>query len=474
MSEEEQLDAIEEEAKMRLENILMHLRKCTNHPYLFDGAESGPPYTTDKHLVYNSGKMTLLDKLLPKLREQGSRVLIFSQMKRMLDILEDYCDWRGYKHCRLDGDTAHDDRSRMIDEYNAAHSDKFIFMLSTRAGGLGINLATADVVIIYDSDWNPQVDLQAMDRAHRIGQTKQVRVFRFVTENTVDEKIVECAEMKLRLDKLVIQQGRLIDNKVQLGKDEMMKIIRFGADHVLESKESELNDLEDIDAILLKGELRTMEENKKFESLGESSLRGFTLDVEQPQSLFMFEGEDYREKQNLSKDTKWIQPPKRESRMTACSAITEIFNKTVEAGETSEPIVDIRDFQFYPKGLYMLLEQESLSEEEIAEKKSMLAEGFAWSENDFNQFIKANEKFGRKDIENITKEVAGKSFEEVKKYSEVFWKRCKELQDFDKIQKQIRRGEAELKRRKTGKTIVKRKKDDNWVPDNASMKKIRT
>lgn len=186
--------------------------------------------------IYNSGKMVILDKLLPKLQQQGSRVLVFSQMTRMIDILEDYCFWRGYnvctriynnlvfylyilfiiitscisQYCRLDGNTPHEDRQRQINEYNEEDSKKFIFMLSTRAGGLGINLATADVVIIYDSDWNPQMDLQAMDRAHRIGQKKQVRVFRLITENTVEEKIVERAEIKLRLDKLVIQQGVLL------------------------------------------------------------------------------------------------------------------------------------------------------------------------------------------------------------------------------------------------------------------------
>ena len=164
--------------KMRLQNILMQLRKCVNHPYLFDGAEPGPPYTTDEHIVQNSGKMVVLDKLLPRLQKQGSRVLIFTQMTRILDILEDYCWFRGHKYCRIDGQTPHEDRDRQIQEYNAEGSEKFIFMLSTRAGGLGINLYTADIVLIYDSDWNPQMDLQAMDRAHRIGQKKQVRVFR--------------------------------------------------------------------------------------------------------------------------------------------------------------------------------------------------------------------------------------------------------------------------------------------------------
>jgi SWI/SNF-related matrix-associated actin-dependent regulator of chromatin subfamily A member 5 len=123
-------------------------------------------------------------------------------------------------------------------------------MLSTRAGGLGINLATADVVILFDSDWNPQVDLQAMDRAHRIGQKKQVRVFRFVTEHTVEERVIERADMKLKLDRLVIQQGRLIDQKgMQLNKDEILSMIRHGADKIFASKDSDITDA-DIDAIL--------------------------------------------------------------------------------------------------------------------------------------------------------------------------------------------------------------------------------
>lgn len=165
-------------SKMSLQNLLMHLRKCTNHPYLMHGAEPGPPYTTDQHLVNNCGKMIFLDKLLSRLKEQGSKVLLFTQMVRMLDIFDDYCSWKKYKFCRLDGQTEHETRIQQIHAFNNPKSDIFIFMLSTRAGGLGINLASADVVILYDSDWNPQADLQAMDRAHRIGQKKEVRVYR--------------------------------------------------------------------------------------------------------------------------------------------------------------------------------------------------------------------------------------------------------------------------------------------------------
>lgn len=148
--------------KVRLLNILMQLRKVCNHPYLFEGAEPGPPYTDGPHLWENSGKMSLLHKLLPKLKAQGSRVLIFSQMTRILDILEDYFRLLGFQYCRIDGNTDGDSRDAQMDVFNAPNSEKFAFLLSTRAGGLGINLATADIVILFDSDWNPQVDLQAM------------------------------------------------------------------------------------------------------------------------------------------------------------------------------------------------------------------------------------------------------------------------------------------------------------------------
>lgn len=169
---EKDIDAVngangKRESKTRLLNIVMQLRKCCNHPYLFEGAEPGPPYTTDEHLVYNSGKMAVLDKLLARVKQQGSRVLIFSQMSRQLDILEDYCVFRQYQYCRIDGGTAHEDRISAIDEYNKPDSEKFVFLLTTRAGGLGINLTSADIVVLYDSDWNPQADLQAMDRAQR-------------------------------------------------------------------------------------------------------------------------------------------------------------------------------------------------------------------------------------------------------------------------------------------------------------------
>lgn len=224
----------------RLQNIMMQLRKCANHPYLFSGAEPGPPFTTDAHLLENCGKLAELDRMLMQFKTEGHRVLLFSQMVRMIDILEDYCVWRKFKFCRLDGQTGTmEERQAGIDEFNAEGSDVFIYLISTRAGGQGINLATADTVIMYDSDWNPQMDLQAIDRAHRIGQTKPVNVYRMLTRNTIEEKIVERAEKKLKLDNAVIHKGRnLLSDEVRLGKSDLQSMIEHGAEEMIRAAEA--------------------------------------------------------------------------------------------------------------------------------------------------------------------------------------------------------------------------------------------
>ncbi|KAE8988474.1 SWI/SNF-related matrix-associated actin-dependent regulator of chromatin subfamily A member 5 [Phytophthora fragariae] len=294
------LNAIGGSDRVRLLNILMQLRKVCNHPYLFEGAEPGPPYQEGPHLWENCGKMTLLHKLLSKLQAQGSRVLIFCQMTSMMDILEDYMRYFNHDYCRLDGSTKGEDRDNMMEEFNAPGSSKFCFLLSTRAGGLGINLATADIVILFDSDWNPQVDLQAMDRAHRIGQTKTVRVFRFITDGTVEEKIVERAERKLYLDAAIIQQGRLAQQNRKLSKDELMTMVRFGADEIFNARGSMITD-DDIDAILARGEERTETMKGKIAADMQHNLANFSLSGDNGNasvsSLYEFEGEVF------SKDT---------------------------------------------------------------------------------------------------------------------------------------------------------------------------
>lgn len=199
----------------------MQLRKVCNHPYLFQGIEPEDAPELGDHIIKVSGKMQVLDKLLKKAKTDNSQTLIFSGFTSMLDILEDYCRYREYNYCRLDGNTELDDRQSQIDDFTSKGTDKFIFLISTRAGGLGLNLMTANTVVLFDSDWNPQMDLQAMDRAHRIGQTKQVRVYRLITKNTMEEKMVEKQTMKLKLDSLIIQKGRMAPKNTALGKEDL-------------------------------------------------------------------------------------------------------------------------------------------------------------------------------------------------------------------------------------------------------------
>ncbi|EUD65507.1 adenosinetriphosphatase [Plasmodium inui San Antonio 1] len=253
-------------SKNQMLNILMQLRKCCNHPYLFDGIEE-PPYIEGNHLIETSGKMSLLDKLLPRLKKENSRVLLFSQMTRVLDIIDDYCRWKNYEYLRIDGSTVGDERQIRINQFNEPNSKYFIFLLSTRAGGIGINLTTADIVILFDSDYNPQMDIQAMDRAHRIGQKKKVIVYRFVTQNSVEEKIVERAAKKLKLDSLIIQKGKLNLNNKENNKQELHDILNFGAPEVYKTQDiSSISD-EDIDIILADAEKRTIEIENKLKNL---------------------------------------------------------------------------------------------------------------------------------------------------------------------------------------------------------------
>ncbi|CDW98397.1 hypothetical protein [Sporisorium scitamineum] len=185
-----------------LQNAIMQLRKICNHPYVFEQVELAinPTKENGPDLFRVAGKFELLDRLLPKLFATKHRVLIFFQMTAIMDITEDFLRYRGFKYLRLDGSTKPDDRSQLLKLFNAPGSEYFVFILSTRAGGLGLNLQSADTVIIYDSDWNPHQDLQAQDRAHRIGQKMEVRILRLVTEKSVEETILARAQDKLEIE----------------------------------------------------------------------------------------------------------------------------------------------------------------------------------------------------------------------------------------------------------------------------------
>ncbi|KAI8973716.1 SNF2 family N-terminal domain-containing protein [Mycotypha africana] len=208
---EDMTKAVRQVNGLHLQNLVMQLRKVCNHPFLFDwpiDPTTKAPVISEE-LAAQSGKVLLLDRLLTGLFDRGHKVLVFSQMTKMLDILEDWAvTLKGWPVCRLDGSVSQEDRRAQIEEFSDPKSKINLFLLSTRAGGLGINLTAADTVIIFDSDWNPQMDLQAQDRVHRIGQKKPVLIYRLVAAKTVEAKILEKATAKRRLEKLVISKGK--------------------------------------------------------------------------------------------------------------------------------------------------------------------------------------------------------------------------------------------------------------------------
>lgn len=519
---EKDIDAVngaggKKESKTRLLNIVMQLRKCCNHPYLFEGAEPGPPYTTDEHLVYNAGKMLVLDKLLKRMQAQGSRVLIFSQMSRLLDILEDYCVFREYKYCRIDGSTAHEDRIAAIDDYNKPDSEKFVFLLTTRAGGLGINLTSADIVVLYDSDWNPQADLQAMDRAHRIGQTKQVVVYRFVTDNAIEEKVLERAAQKLRLDQLVIQQGRAqTAAKAAANKDELLSMIQHGAENIFQAKKTGAAQADavtgdtdvDIDAILSLGEDRTKQLNAKYEKLGLDDLQKFTSE-----SAYEWNGKDFTStKKEIG--INWINPAKRE-RKEQIYSIDKYYKQALQTGGRTADTkpkapraprqISIQDYQFYPERLKELQDRETafyrkeigykvpladgdednlaereadreaeqriideavpLTEEEQAEKVELAKSGFEeWNRRDFQQFINGSNLYGRNNYEGIATHCQNKNAAEIKQYAKVFWQRYEEIADWQKHLKHIEEGEEKLRKIEHQRKMLRKKMSMYRVP----------
>ncbi|XWS39063.1 hypothetical protein CRYUN_Cryun18bG0017900 [Craigia yunnanensis] len=368
-------------------------------------------YRERRSSITNAGKMFLLDKLLPKLKERDSRVLIFSQMTRLLDILEDYLMFRGYLYCRIDGNTGGEDRDASIEAFNKPGSEKFVFLLSTRVGGL---------------------------------------VFRFCTEYTIEEKVIERAYKKLALDVLAIPKGRLAEQKT-VNKDELLQMVRFGAEMVFGSKDSTITD-EDIDRIIAKGEVATAELDAKMKKFTKDAIN-FKMD--DTAELYDFDDDKGENKLDFKKivSENWIEPPKRGGSGSNYTE-SEYFKQTVRQGgpaKSKEPQIprmrQLHDFQFfntqrlselYEKEVCYLMQThqknqikdtidvdepeqggDPLTAEELEEKERLLEEGFSsWSRRDFNTFIRACEKYGRNDIK-----------------------------DYERIIKNIERGEARISRK---------------------------
>ncbi|KAH8049550.1 helicase [Aureococcus anophagefferens] len=414
-------------------NLVMQLRKCCNHPYLFPNVEDRSLPVLGEHLVGACGKLVLLDKLLTRLKDKGHRVLIFSQMTRMLDILEDFMVMRAYDYCRIDGKTAHELREEYIDAYNAPNSEKFAFLLSTRAGGLGINLQTADTCVLYDSDWNPQADLQAMDRCHRIGQTKPVHVYRLVTEHS---------------------QGRLHDKERKLQTDELLHAVRFGADKVFRGggDASELSDL-DIDAIIARGRTRTADLEARLEASEKGDMLDFKLDG--GMATQQWEGVDYAAVQDQKKRGLDANPGKGSmddfqffegrERLYQLHAVEEA--RFADLQSTPEKKAALAADHAALRGGLQLLDAKDQKE-----KETLMTRGFTtWTKQHYTLFLRASARHGRDAYDRIAADLYGKSprksAAEVARYAAVFWKRGASVfapSDWDRISRAVEKGEKKL------------------------------
>ena len=452
-------------------NIVMQLRKVCNHPYLFPKMEDDTEIDFGEHLVLHSGKMKLIDKLLPKLKERGSQVLIFSQMTTMLDILEDYCNFRDYKFCRLDGTTDIYEREMMMAKFTKPNSKYFLFLLSTRAGGLGINLASADTVIIFDSDWNPQMDLQAMDRAHRIGQVKQVNVYRLVTKDSLEERMIERQCLRLKLDSLVIQTGRLASRHKSLDKEELQEMLHYGADQIFNANNDDSDITEEkLAEILQRGEQKISRISHELEIQLEKKKN--LIDFESKIDMWNFESVDYSKKRKEdSRDIiqraihdKILEElnARRERKNQTTYNIDSKFNFNPSGPAKPKEFKPAPDFKFYENRLRLIELQKKdfnkeANEEEKAELDRLLQTGFEWNRKDYNSFIKACELYGKDEYHLIAEVMGNKTEEQVKKYSEVFWSRLDELAEKEKIIKTIEKRESLVEKHKHSQTILDQK-----------------
>ena len=280
--------------KSVLQNTIMQLRKCSNHPYMFNGVEP-EPFRIGEHIVEASGKLKTLDKILKYCQSNNHRVLIFSQFTLTLDILQDYAQYRAFSYERLDGSVRDQERFNSI--YNFSQNDVFCFLLSTKAGGVGLNLTAADTVIFFDTDWNPQNDLQAAARAHRIGQTKPVKIIRLVSKNTVDEYMLKKMESKLKLTKRVISEGGFSSLDVAPEDSKTLSdMLLFGLNNLLENDEVIDDDVES-----LLGETNSNSEWVFVDQPGSSNANGeIGREVD---DFYDFEGTNYREKSAKDKET---------------------------------------------------------------------------------------------------------------------------------------------------------------------------
>ncbi|CAI2338686.1 unnamed protein product [Caenorhabditis sp. 36 PRJEB53466] len=444
----------------KISHVLMALREVTNHPYMLPAAEPvGPPFVTDETIVSSSGKMMVLDKMLEKFQAEGSRCLIFSQFTMMLDILEDYAIWKQIKYSRFDGTTMNDERFDKVREFNAEGSDTFMFLMSTRAGGLGINLATADVVVIYDSDWNPQMDFQAIARAHRIGQKKQVRVFRLISEGTVDDYMMRTNEHKVRLGGVVIQD-RQHQMEATKTKAELLEALNEAEHRIAAGSLESIGEI-DLEKMFKDAEELAMKEaNEKKKKLAESNR--YLVHEKGEHEIWEYSGQNH-----------WVNPNKEykdrtvEDRLRKNPKKTEWDDHAVTTSEFWSRLGlhldhygQIWNYRFYPQRYVELCQKKfdylngqnqilyikasekvtkgdrkcpPLTDEEATQLHELAVEkACSWSFNRFSVYVKNLASTDRFDHLKLARSITCDEAEVVH-YSTVLWERINELPNKDEI-----------------------------------------
>ncbi|CEL92428.1 unnamed protein product [Vitrella brassicaformis CCMP3155] len=288
-----------------LNNLVQQLRKCVSHPYLFDGVEP-EPFVEGDHIWQTSGKLMLLEKLLPKLKSEGSRVLLFSGFTRMLDIVQDYLSYRRLTFERLDGSIRGEDRADAIQRFKQGdRTTAFAFLLSTRAGGQGVNLEVADVVIFLDSDWNPQADKQALARVYRQGQKRSVRIFRFLTPQTIEEVIFKRARKKLQLAADILGKDKDAHDEQQDGTGapgggkragELRAVAIWGLRHWAGQQDDTHGDESSVVSEWMKARIEDiLEQAQEMTDEEEEQQQQQKNQQQQGESVYQFEGADYKD-----------------------------------------------------------------------------------------------------------------------------------------------------------------------------------
>uniref|UniRef100_A0A2K6R412 Chromodomain helicase DNA binding protein 1 like n=1 Tax=Rhinopithecus roxellana TaxID=61622 RepID=A0A2K6R412_RHIRO len=401
-------DAFENETakKVKLQNILSQLRKCVDHPYLFDGVEP-EPFEVGDHLIEASGKLHLLDKLLAFLYSGGHRVLLFSQMTQMLDILQDYMDYRGYSYERVDGSVRGEERHLAIK--NFGQQPIFVFLLSTRAGGVGMNLTAADTVIFVDSDFNPQNDLQAAARAHRIGQNKSVKVIRLIGRDTVEEIVYRKAASKLQLTNMIIEGGHFTLGAQKPSADadlQLSEILKFGLDKLLASEGSTMDEI-DLESIL--GETKDGQWVSDALPAAEGGIRE---QEEGKNHMYLFEGKDYSKEpskedrksfeQLINLQKTLLEKTSQEGRSlrnkgsVLIPGLVEGSNKRKQVLSSEELEDRQKKRQEAAAKRRRLIEEKKRQKEEAEHKKKMAW----WESNHYQSFCLPSEESEPEDLEN--------------------------------------------------------------------------